>query len=199
MKTDIIIAGVGGQGIVSIATIIGYTALKSELYLKQSEVHGMSQRGGAVQSHLRISDKPIASDIIPLASADLIISVEPMEALRYLPYLSEKGWLVTNSAPFININNYPDLNDIYKEISFLPYHIILDADDLANQISSRKSSNMIILGASAPFFRLPKDSFREGISTIFERKGSLVVNKNLEAFEMGFDYAERIIKSKFPT
>ena len=107
MKKDIILSGVGGQGILSIATVIGKAALKDGLYMKQAEVHGMSQRGGDVQSNLRISNQPIASDLIPTGKCDLIISLEPMEALRYLPYLSHEGWLVTNEAPFINIPNYP--------------------------------------------------------------------------------------------
>ena len=103
MKSDIILSGVGGQGIVSIAATIAMAALDSNLNIKQSEVHGMSQRGGAVYSHLRISDTDISSDLIPLGKADIIISVEPMESLRYLPWLKEDGWLVTNSTPFINI------------------------------------------------------------------------------------------------
>ena len=106
MKTDIILAGVGGQGILSIAAALGEAALENNLHLKQAETHGMSQRGGAVVSHLRLSDKPIASDLIKKGTANVIISVEPMEALRYLPFLSENGMIVTNSKPFININNY---------------------------------------------------------------------------------------------
>ena len=112
MKADIILSGVGGQGILSIAAVIGEAALKEGLYMKQAEVHGMSQRGGDVQSNLRLSDQPIASDLIPLGQADLIISLEPMEALRYLPYLKKDGWLVTNSQPFINIPNYPEMGNV---------------------------------------------------------------------------------------
>jgi indolepyruvate ferredoxin oxidoreductase beta subunit len=111
MKNDIILSGVGGQGILSIAAAIGLAAVESELFLKQSEVHGMSQRGGDVQSHLRLSDKSIASDLIPYGRADLIISVEPMESLRYLPWLSKDGWLVTSSNPYINIPDYPPPED----------------------------------------------------------------------------------------
>ena len=111
MKTDIILAGVGGQGILSIAATIGMAALHNDLYLKQAEVHGMSQRGGAVQSNMRISDKEIASDLIPMGAADIILSVEPMESLRYLPFLKEDGWLVTNTTPFVNIPDYPEADE----------------------------------------------------------------------------------------
>ena len=111
MKLDIILSGVGGQGILSIAAIIGEAALEEKLHIKQAEVHGMSQRGGDVQSNLRISSEPIRSDLIARGGADLILSLEPMEALRYLPYLSDTGWIVTNAAPFVNIPNYPQVDD----------------------------------------------------------------------------------------
>src|SRR6056297_2855091 len=116
MKNDIILSGVGGQGILSIAAVIGFAAVENNMYIKQAEVHGMSQRGGDVQSHFRLSDKPVASDLIPFGQADLILSVEPMESLRYLPWLSEQGWLVTNSKPFVNIPEYPDTEKLMNEI-----------------------------------------------------------------------------------
>ena len=145
MKKDIILAGVGGQGILSIAAIIGSAAIESGLHLKQAEVHGMSQRGGDVQSHLRISDKPIYSDLIPNGGADIILSVEPMEALRYLPYLSETGWLITNTKPYLNIPNYPEYEDLMDEIKALPKHIALDADKIAKDIGSPRSMNMVTI------------------------------------------------------
>ncbi|MCJ7552892.1 MAG: indolepyruvate oxidoreductase subunit beta, partial [Ignavibacteriaceae bacterium] len=147
MKSDIILSGVGGQGILSIAATIGMAALENNLFLKQSEVHGMSQRGGSVQSHLRISEKEIASDLIPEGSADIIISVEPMESLRYLPWLKESGWLVTNTTPFVNIPDYPDMKDLIAEIEKLPHHIAINADKIARQVKSPRSSNMVMLGA----------------------------------------------------
>ena len=131
MKTDIVLAGVGGQGILSIATILGAAALKENLYLKQAEVHGMSQRGGDVQSNLRLSSSPIASDLIPYGGADLIVSLEPMEALRYLPYLAPTGWIVTNSAPFVNIENYPKMEDIESELESCDNVVAFNMDELA--------------------------------------------------------------------
>ena len=190
MKADIILAGVGGQGILSIAASIGMAAMANELYIKQAEVHGMSQRGGAVQSHLRISSGPIASDLIPLGNADLILSVEPMESLRYLPYLSPQGWLVSNSSPCLNIPDYPDMEAIVDQISSLPKNILLDADKLATEQGSRKVANMVILGAATPFIPIPFEDFRTGIRTIFRRKGQDVVELNLEALRKGREITE---------
>ena len=119
MKKDIILSGVGGQGILSIATVIGWAALEENLHLKQAEVHGMSQRGGDVQSNLRLSSEPIFSDLIPKGECDLILSLEPMEALRYLPWLSRAGWIVTNTTPFVNIPNYPAIEDVMAELPTL--------------------------------------------------------------------------------
>ena len=191
MKTDIVLAGVGGQGILSIAATIGMAALHSNLQLKQSEVHGMSQRGGAVQSHMRISDKEIASDLIPMGAADIILSVEPMESLRYLPFLSKDGWLVTNATPFINITNYPDIEDIKAEIKKIKNHILIDADKIAEEIGSRRSSNIVMLGAATPFFSIPFESFEEGIRKIFGRKGEDVVEANIKALRAGKEFTEK--------
>ena len=185
MKIDIILSGVGGQGILSIASIIGLAALSSDFYLKQSEVHGMSQRGGDVQSHLRISDKPVLSDLIPYGKADLIISVEPMESLRYLPWLSEKGWLVTNSNPFVNIPDYPSLDDILFRIKQIKNHIIIDADSIARSSGSARAGNIVILGAASPFIDLPSLSLENAIRKLFEKKGEQVVDSNLKALAAG--------------
>ncbi|MDF1547702.1 MAG: indolepyruvate oxidoreductase subunit beta [Bacteroidales bacterium] len=190
MKTDIILAGVGGQGIVTIGATVGMAALHNNLYLKQSEVHGMSQRGGAVQSHLRISEKPIASDLIPEGMADVIISVEPMESLRYIPFLSKNGWLVTNTTPFINIPNYPDLEMIMERIKAMGNYIALDADAMAKEIKSPRSSNIIVLGAASPFLNISYDKLEDGIRSIFERKGEDIVNLNLKALQIGKQFTE---------
>jgi indolepyruvate ferredoxin oxidoreductase beta subunit len=190
MKADIILAGVGGQGILSIAASIGMAALNNDLYIKQAEVHGMSQRGGAVWSNLRISSTPIASDLIPLGNADLILSVEPMESLRYLPYLADQGWLVSNSNPYLNIPDYPDLASVKEQITVLPNHILLDADKIASDLGSKKVSNMVILGAATPFIDIPYEHFQTGIRAIFGRKGEEIVLMNLEALRKGKEITE---------
>lgn len=189
MKIDIILAGVGGQGILSIAATIGLAAVEAGLYLKQAEVHGMSQRGGDVQSHLRLSDKEIASDLIPFGKADMIISVEPMEGLRYLPYLKKDGWLITNTKPFINISNYPDEKKVMAEIRALPNHIALDADSMASELGSVKAANMVILGAASPHLDIDFEKLENAIRTLFGRKGEEMVNLNLEAIRTGRKFA----------
>ncbi|MCK5641878.1 MAG: indolepyruvate oxidoreductase subunit beta [Gammaproteobacteria bacterium] len=190
MKADIILAGVGGQGILSIAASIGMAALENNLQIKQAEVHGMSQRGGAVHSNMRISSTAIASDLIPRAGADLILSVEPMESLRYLPWLSKNGWLVTNINPFVNIPDYPDPEALKKKIEALPNHIYLDADKIASELGSGKVSNMVILGAATPFIDIPYHSFEKGIQNIFGRKGKEIVALNMEALRRGKEVAD---------
>jgi indolepyruvate ferredoxin oxidoreductase beta subunit len=189
MKTDIILAGVGGQGILSIAAIIGEAALKEGLFMKQAEVHGMSQRGGDVQSHLRLSDRPVASDLIPQGQADLIISLEPMESLRYLPSLKKDGWVVTHALPFVNIPNYPDPEKVYGELHKLPRKIILDAEHIAKAAGSARAANIVMLGAATPFLGVGYAKIEEGIRRIFQRKGDDVVNLNLKALRAGFDAA----------
>jgi indolepyruvate ferredoxin oxidoreductase beta subunit len=191
MKNDIILSGVGGQGILSIAAVIGFAAVERNLFLKQSEVHGMSQRGGDVQSHLRLSDTPVASDLIPHGHADLIISVEPMEALRYLPWLSDKGWIITNSEPFVNISNYPPADQILEEIRKIRNNIIIDADKIAKETGSARAGNIVVLGAASPFISIPYSSLENGVRKLFGRKGEEIVEMNLLAMKAGRDFAER--------
>lgn len=189
IKIDIILAGVGGQGILSIAAAIGQTALLNNLYIKQSEVHGMSQRGGSVMSHLRIADIPVASDLIPNGEADLVISVEPMEALRYLPCLSPNGWIITNSQPFENIPNYPEMQKIVNAYNGLQRKIIIEADPIALTAGSVKSSNMVVLGASIPFLQMTYASVEKGVELIFASKGQAIIDLNVKALQMGYAYA----------
>ena len=170
MKTDIILCGVGGQGILSIATIIGEAAMNENLYIKQAEVHGMSQRGGDVQSNLRISSDPIASDLIAKGSADVIISMEPMEALRYLPFLKKDGWIITSSTPFVNIPNYPDMEVIEQK---------------AKDAGVPRSANVILLGAAQKALGIEYKKLEEAISRVFARKGEAIVEANIKALAIG--------------
>lgn len=191
MKKDIILAGVGGQGILSIATIIGEAALHEGLKIKQAEVHGMSQRGGDVQSNLRISSESILSDLIPLKGADIIISLEPMEALRYMPYLAPDGWIVTNSVPFVNIPNYPELDNVMAELSKVKNLVMLDVDTIAKDCGNSRAANMVLLGAASPFLGMEAKNIEDGIERIFGRKGADIVELNIKALRAGRAVAEQ--------
>ena len=187
MKKDIILAGVGGQGILTIATIIGDAAANAGINLKQAEVHGMSQRGGDVQSNLRLSSDPIYSDLIPKGGADLIISLEPMEALRYLPYLKEDGWIVTSNKPFVNIPNYPAIEEVIKHIEAIEHHVLVDVEELAKEAGApTQAANMVLLGAAIPMLGIDHDKIIEGVRRIFARKGEAIVNSNIAAIEAGY-------------
>ncbi|MDD3194871.1 MAG: indolepyruvate oxidoreductase subunit beta [Paludibacter sp.] len=186
MTTNIILAGVGGQGILTIAAIIDQAAMRQGLYIKQAEVHGMSQRGGAVQSHLRISDKEIFSDLISLGSADIIISLEPMEALRYLPWLAPTGIVITATKPFINIPDYPETEFLLQSIqSTAPTCHFIDADQIAREAGSPKSENVVMTGAASRYINISNEQLRESISRLFEQKGETITAINLKAFELG--------------
>ncbi len=187
MKTDIILSGVGGQGILSIATVIGDAALNEGLHLKQAEVHGMSQRGGDVQSNLRISTKPIHSDLIPLGSADVIISLEPMEALRYLPYLAPDGWVITSSKPFINIPNYPEQETLDRALANLKNAVVFDVAKIAEENGISRAENMILLGAAVESVGLSLDKILDSVKRIFSSKGEAVVEQNIKAVMLGYE------------
>ena len=186
MKTDIILCVVGGQGILSIATVLGEAATASGLFLKQAEVHGMSQRGGDVQSNLRLSTERIWSDLIPKGQADLILSMEPMEALRYLPYLSPDGRVVTASKPLVNIPDYPELATVIAELEALPRVSMLDIEAVALENKVPRGANMVLLGMTAPFLGiLTPEALREAVARVFAPKGEAVVEADLLAFDLG--------------
>jgi indolepyruvate ferredoxin oxidoreductase beta subunit len=192
MKFDIFLAGVGGQGIISLSVIIASSALKEGLYVKQSEVHGMSQRGGDISANLRISDQPIHSDLIPRAGADLIISMEPLEALRHLAYLSPQGALLTSTVPVKNFSLYPDAERLLDVIRALPRSYLVDAERLARDAGSGLASNMVMVGAAAHLLPVAAGSLESCIREVFGRKGEKVVKANLAAFRAGREAVEKL-------
>ncbi len=185
MIQEIILAGVGGQGLLTLAAVISKAALSQGLVVKQSEVHGMSQRGGAVESHVRISDHEIYSPIIPKGKASLILAMEPMEGLRHLEYLAADGTLVTNSVPVKNIENYPNEEELFSTIRSLPHHLLIDAITLARKVGSLQSANMVLLGAGARYISLPEDALTNAISELFSRRSKELAEMNLTAFREG--------------
>ncbi|MGZ4886670.1 MAG: indolepyruvate oxidoreductase subunit beta [Candidatus Aminicenantales bacterium] len=185
MKQDIILAGVGGQGILSIAFVIDNAALADGLQFKQAEVHGMAQRGGAVQSHLRLSTERIWSDLIPKGGADMILSVEPLEALRYFDYLTPDGIVVTSSTPYKNVPDYPDLDKILAAVRKAKRSVIVDSESVAKEAGTSKAQNIVMLGAASPFLVLKEASLRSLVEALFKSRGPAVVESNIKAFELG--------------
>ena len=185
METNIILAGVGGQGILSISYVIDMAALKQGLEFKQAEVHGMSQRGGAVQSHLRIADHLLHSDLVPRGRGTLILSVEPLESLRYLDYLATDGMVVSNVTPYVNIGDYPDIEELLATIGRLPRHIMIEAESLARQAGTARAQNMVLLGAASPYLGIREELLEESIEETFARKGEKVQKMNIDAFRAG--------------
>ena len=193
MKIDIILCGVGGMGALSSAAIISKAALEMGMYMKQAETHGMSQRGGDVQSHLRLSDQPIASDLIPEGECDIILSVEPMEALRYLPFLNrETGWVITNQNPFVNIPNYPDQEAVLAEVRKIKNHILFDADKIAKEINNPKGTNMVVLGAASKYLGIDIEKLEAAVRSNFARKGDAIIDASIAALRAGREVADKM-------
>lgn len=191
MKKDIILAGVGGQGILSIAAVLDWAALDQDLNVKQAEVHGMSQRGGAVQSHLRVSSEEIFSDLIPKGSADIILSVEPLESLRYISFLAEDGWIITSLNSYKNIPDYPENKELMDKFDKFERKIMIDAENLAKKTGSIKTTNMVMLGAATSKLDIPVNAVENGIKALFGRKGEDIVNMNIAALHLGIDNAKK--------
>jgi indolepyruvate ferredoxin oxidoreductase beta subunit len=185
MKFDIVLAGVGGQGVLSVSAVIASAALASGLQVKQSEVHGMSQRGGAVSANLRLADRPIASDLVPLGSAALLLGMEPLESLRYLSYLSPEGAVITATAAFQNIPDYPPMAEVLDAIRGLPHAVLVDAERLAREAGSARAVNMVMVGAASNVLPVAADAIERQIAARFASKGDKIVEQNLKAFRSG--------------
>ncbi len=185
MKYDILLCGVGGQGVLSVAAVIASAAMKDGLYVRQSEVHGMSQRGGGVQAHLRLSDEVIHGDLIPSGGADMILSMEPLESLKYLQWLKKDGALVTASEPFVNIPNYPDVEALYGAIKKIPNNAIVKTLELAKEAGNVKTENMVLVGAALKYIPVKKETVINAIKERFQTKDPRLVDINCKAIELG--------------
>ena len=185
MRLNLILAGVGGQGILTIAKALSLVAMRRGLHIKQAEAHGMSQRGGAVVSHLRFSDEPIASDLIPEGGAEMVVATDPLESLRYVHYLRRDGVMLVNAEPFVNIPNYPELADVLGQVAAYPRHLLVDADRLAKAAGSRRSANIVVLGAASCLLRFEAAELEAAVRQMFAAKGERVVDGNVRAFGHG--------------
>lgn len=190
MKYDVILSGVGGQGVLSIAAIITQAAVMKGLEVRQSEVHGMAQRGGAVIAHLRLADNAIASDLVPRGAADLILSMEPLESLRYTSWLSPDGALVSSADPLVNIPNYPELDGILDAIKRFPLYRIVEAASLAKQAGHVRSVNMVMVGAASAFLPIAVEALEEAIKETFANKDAGALEANIKAFNLGRNAAK---------
>ena len=197
MKSNIILSGVGGQGILTLASIIDLAALQQGLYLKQSEVHGMSQRGGAVQCHVRISDQPVYSDLIPEGETDLILSTEPLELLRQISSLKKNGWIITDSSTFENIINYPDKHELYRQIKKHGNHMIINAMETAKELGNTKVSNIVLLGAASDFLPVTEEQIIRAVNEFFKNKSERVRTRNMDAFRIGQQKAKEFIEFEY--
>jgi len=187
MKRDLILAGVGGQGLLALAAVIGEAARSLGLQVKQAEVHGMAQRGGVVQSHLRYADAPVHSPLVSEGCADLVLALEPMEALRYVPFLSPNGVVIANAAPFVNIPNYPEEEAIRAEIESLGRAHLIDAVDLAKEAGALQATNMVMLGAGSSSLGLGEETLIEAIRTFFAGKADSIIETNITAYRLGVE------------
>lgn len=185
MTFDIVLAGVGGQGVLSVSAVIASAALTQGLDVKQSETHGMAQRGGAVSAHLRLSDRPIASDLVPHGSASLILSMEPLESLRYLSFLTPEGLVITASEPVENIKDYPPIETVLASIRRLPRAVIVAAESLARKAGSPRAVNMVMVGAASNVLPVEASALERQIALRFAPKGAPVADLNLRAFRAG--------------
>lgn len=185
MTYDILLAGVGGQGVLSLAAIIAESAMAEGLFVKQSEVHGMSQRGGGVQAHLRLSDTAIASDLIPSGKADMILSMEPLESLRYLSWLKADGVVVSAAEPFINIGNYPEVESVYTMIKSLPKAHLVHTAELAKEAGNIKAENMVLIGTALAYLPLKKATVEQSVHNRFIVKDPKLVDINMKALALG--------------
>jgi indolepyruvate ferredoxin oxidoreductase beta subunit len=184
-RADVVLAGVGGQGVLTAAGILAEAARRAHLYVKQGEVHGMSQRGGAVTANLRMSEAPVASDLIARGSATMVLSLEPVEALRWLPYLSYSGVVVTSANPVVNISDYPPVEEVLAALARLPHAVVVDADPLAREAGSGHANNVVLLGAAAGFLPFSADLLRTCVSDLFGSRSERLREVNLRAFDAG--------------
>lgn len=193
MKNEnIVIAGVGGQGVLFTSKIIGETVLASNMNVFTSEIHGMAQRGGAVVSSVKIGNNP--SPLVADSEADIVLAFEPVEALRVINKMSENTIVIMNINPVIpfpvSLGNekYPKMEYIMSKIKKISKTLLtIDANKLAQQAGSSITMNTVMIGAFSHFSVLSKKKIKETIKRHVPKK---YVDVNIRAFELGYRAVE---------
>jgi indolepyruvate ferredoxin oxidoreductase, beta subunit len=185
-KFDLLITGVGGQGAILASDIIGKAAVASGLPIRAAETHGMAQRGGSVVNHIRIGEE--FGSMIPKKGADLMLALEPMEAVRYVEFLKDGGVVIVNTQTVLPVTvtsglaKYPDVQEILDVLSEKYIVKAFNADDLAYEAGSRLAMNVAMVGAVSGYLPIPKETLLESVKALVPQK---TIEVNIRAFEMG--------------
>jgi len=189
-KTNIVLTGVGGQGVITAANILGKATVKAKIDIYVSEVHGMAQRGGAVNCTVRMGD--VSGPLVAKGTADVIVSTEPIEALRNIMYANKKTKVITDTNPVVPFTvavggeKYPNLDDVYKEIQSRAILYKIDALKIAKESGAAITKNIVMLGALAAVDVLP---FKSDVllETILENVPTKYKGINKKAFDSGMN------------
>jgi indolepyruvate ferredoxin oxidoreductase beta subunit len=184
-RIDVVLAGVGGQGVLILSHILARAGLRYGWTVKQGEVHGMSQRGGAVQAHLRMAEREVAAPLIPRGTAHLIVATEPLEALRAAEYLAPDGQVVTSVARIDEVEGYPDEATLEARLAELPGLVTVDGPGLAREAGSARAANVVVLGAALDLLPLPAELVEDEVGGTFADRGARLVEVNRRALEAG--------------
>lgn len=181
----LVVAGVGGQGALTIAQIILGAAWMDGYHVLQSEVHGMSQRGGEVSAHIIFSKDPVMSPTIEEGDADLLLGLEPLETLRHLTYLKKEANIITSITTIENMENYPTSKKILNLLKSIDGVIMIDSDLIAEEIHFSHGGNITLLGYASNYLPVNGEVWDKAIKERFKNKGNKIVDKNLLAFKTG--------------
>jgi indolepyruvate ferredoxin oxidoreductase beta subunit len=185
-KFDLLITGVGGQGAILASDIIGKAAVVAGLPIRAAETHGMAQRGGSVVNHIRIGEE--FGSLIPKKGADLMLALEPMEAVRYIDFLKDGAVVIVNTQPVLPVTvtsglaRYPDISEILDVLSEKYIVKAFNADELAFEAGNRLAMNVAMVGAVSGYLPIPKETLLESIKSLVPQK---TIEVNVRAFEMG--------------
>jgi indolepyruvate ferredoxin oxidoreductase beta subunit len=185
-RFDLVIAGVGGQGTILASDIIGRTAVKENMPVRAAETHGMAQRGGSVVNHVRLGCE--LGSMIPRKGADVLLALEPSEALRYLEYLSDDGIVIVNTDPILPVTvtsglcSYPDVNAIIENLGRGHEVKAFNATGLAKEAGNIQAMNVVMVGAVSNYLPLSADIMLECVRELVPPKTTDI---NVRAFELG--------------